>query len=386
MRRHANSIAAGAGADEMENAIARNGTRGDAGVPLVTIVVPVYNGERYLRESLQSIVEQSYPNIDVLVMDDASSDRTPQILASFGDKISVYRQPTNRGQFANVSDGVARASGELIAVYHSDDIYDPNIVAREAAFMSAHPEAGAVFALDTMIDEQGRPRGEGQVRLPAEIRDGGLLDYQTIFNVLLLYRNRIFRAPSSMVRASAYRETGPYRGAEYPVAADFEMFLRIARAHPIGILNEHLFKYRWGHGNADQIDRLMRVGPDPYFRIMEEHLASGARAWSRPEALAAHAAHAAQDALMRVVNLYILDNLQGARAVLGTVRLTTILKSPRVQRARLTALYAALQLIVRAPRAPGLAAFFFRRWYGKLAERQSVSGDPLPWLKERGYA
>src|SRR5450631_3437681 len=117
-------------------------------LPLVSIVVPAYNAERFLRPSLDSIVGQSYPEKEILLMDDASTDRTAEIAQSYGGRIAYHRQPRNRGQFGNVDDGIALARGKYIAVYHSDDLYDPEIVAREVAFLEAHHSAGAVFALD----------------------------------------------------------------------------------------------------------------------------------------------------------------------------------------------------------------------------------------------
>jgi hypothetical protein len=354
--------------------------------PSVTIVVPVYNGEPFLRQSLDSIVAQDYPNLEVLVMDDASTDATADIVASCGDRVIYHRQPRNRGQFENVSDGVALARGEYVAVYHADDIYLPTIVSREAAFLAGHPQAGAVFALDVMIDAQGRERGSGKVRLPDEIREGGLLDYETILNVILLYKNRIFRAPSSMVRASTYREMGRYRGREFPVAADFEMFFRIARHYPVGILNEHLFRYRWGHGNADQLDRLGRLGPEPYFAIIEEHLDAGGRALAHPASLTAHAAHFAEDQLMRAVNHYILGKLDDGLALLNSMSVGDLLGSEKVQRGRLLALWMLLHVLMRAPRSPAIAASFYRRWYANLAKTHGRRlEDLLPLMAQRGY-
>lgn len=89
-------------------------------LPLVSIIVPVFNGERHLRESLDSILAQTYPRTDIIVMDDASTDATPQLVAEYGDRVSHHRQKRNKGQFANVNDGIALASGEFVAVYHSD--------------------------------------------------------------------------------------------------------------------------------------------------------------------------------------------------------------------------------------------------------------------------
>ena len=125
-------------------------------LPLVSIIVPVYNGARYLHDSLNSILGQAYPHIEVLVMDDASTDATPALIASFGDRIRVCRQPRNRGIYGNANDGIALASGKFIAVYHADDLYGPHIVEREVDFLERYPHAGAVFCADIMIDPEGR--------------------------------------------------------------------------------------------------------------------------------------------------------------------------------------------------------------------------------------
>src|SRR5947209_16553719 len=98
--------------------------------PLVSIIVPVFNGERYLRESLDSILGQTYPRTEVLVMDDASTDGTPRIVASYGNNVRYRRQRENRGIYGNSNDGVAVARGELVAVYHADDVYLPTVVER----------------------------------------------------------------------------------------------------------------------------------------------------------------------------------------------------------------------------------------------------------------
>lgn len=352
-------------------------------IPLVSIVVPAYNAERYLRASLDSILSQTYPATEILLMDDASTDGTPAIARSYGDRIVHYRQPRNVGQFANVNDGLSRARGKYIAVYHADDIYLPEIVAREAAFLEAHPEAGAVFAVVTFIDREGRERGH--LVLPPEVRGHELLDYTTVLNALLCYKNRILCGPSSMVPAAVYRTVGPYRGQEFPVAGDFEMFFRIARKYPVGILDQHLVRYRWGHGNADQLDRLLRTAPEPYFSIMDEHLLAGGRGLAHKYSLAAHEAHRAESTLMRAVSCYILNRSQELRQVLKEVSLRRLLGSSKVQRCRLSVLYALLVVLARFPHQPLVAQLFRKRWYSRAEDsvfnkmartRISVEGAP----------
>src|SRR5262245_38507674 len=176
------------------------------GSPLVSIILPVFNGAAYLRESLDSILAQTYPRIEILVMDDASTDDTPEIAASYGNKIRICRQSVNKGIYSNCNDGIAMATGKYIATYHSDDVYLTQIVEREVEFLERHPEAGAVFCQDIFIDSAGREYA--RLELPQELRGGRPLDYGTIFNALLTRKNRFLRCPSNMTRASVYQDVG----------------------------------------------------------------------------------------------------------------------------------------------------------------------------------
>lgn len=337
--------------------------------PLVSIVMPVYNGSRYLREALDSILAQTYRPLEVIVLDDASTDDTPGILAAYGDAIRVVRQPANRGIYQTTNAGIALARGELIATYHSDDVYLPTIVEREVAFLERHPEAGAVFASDVFVDADGREFG--RLTLPPGVPGDRPLDYGLILNALLTHKNRFLRCPTAMVRASVYREVGPYRAEEFRIAADEEMWLRIARRYPLGVLAAHLLRYRHLHGNATQVYYHLRTEPEIHFRILDEYLAAGGRALVKPEAVAAHEAHRAEDHLMLAVNHYIAGAHGPAREMLHRVRLGRLLGSPVVQRMRLLILWLGLQVLCRLPHIGPVGRAFYRRWHMKASPLQA---------------
>ena len=128
-------------------------------MPLVSILVPSYNGTAFLREALDSILAQTYPDVEIILLDDASTDDTPAIAAEYGSRISYVRQPNNLGIYDNVNVGIARACGSLIATYHADDIYLPTIVEAQVAYFQAHPEVGAVFCSDIFVDAHGEEYG-----------------------------------------------------------------------------------------------------------------------------------------------------------------------------------------------------------------------------------
>src|SRR5229473_1212279 len=109
-------------------------TKSNEDLPLVSIIVPVYNGSKYLRESL---------------------DSTPDIIAGYGDRLRHYTQLHNKRQYQNVNDGLDMVQGKYIAIYHADDVYESAIVQKEVEFFENHPEVGAVFCHDIFINAEG---------------------------------------------------------------------------------------------------------------------------------------------------------------------------------------------------------------------------------------
>jgi glycosyltransferase involved in cell wall biosynthesis len=330
--------------------------------PLVSIVVPVLDGERHLRESLDSIVRQTYPRTEILLMDDGSSDATPAIATSFGERVGYRRQPTRRGIYANANDGIALAGGELIAVYHADDVYEPEIVEREVAYLERHPEVGAVFAKDIFVDADGRPFG--RLELPAAVAGGQPLDYGTLLETLLRHKNNFLRCPSSMVRASVYRELGGYDQERFKNTSDLEMWLRIARRHRIGIVDEHLFRYRRGHGSSSERYHSLRAEPERFFVIMDRELEQGGRALVSASALAAYEGHRAEDQLKLAASKYVLGERPAGRAAIAGASARTILRSGHPRRARLLALLAIVRCLVALPRLRLAAALLRRQVFG----------------------
>jgi glycosyltransferase involved in cell wall biosynthesis len=333
---------------------------------LVSIVVPVFNGERFVVESLDSILAQTYPNIEVIVVDDASTDSTADILAAYGDRIRVIRQPETRGIYANANTGIEVARGEYIGVFHADDVYLPEMVEREVAWLEAHPNAGAVFSGVSFIDTDGRRFGAPYVQ-PTEVAHGGPVGYADVLNTLLTYKNRFLACPTALVRARAYRELGGYNQDVFKNTSDLEMWLRIARAnYPLGVLREPLLLYRRGHGSSSERYQRFRTDQERFFTILDLELDEhSGRAIATEAALRSYEAHRAQDTLMRAVSHYILGDRETARRVLRGARLGTIARGRHIQRWRMLVLALALRILLRVPRFTAVASVFERRWYGR---------------------
>lgn len=343
--------------------------------PLVSILVPSFNGAAFLREALDSLLAQTYPAIEILVLDDASTDGTPEILAAYGDRITCIRQPRNMGIYDNVNVGIARARGEFIATYHADDIYLPTIVEAQVAYLQAHPEVGAVFCSDIFVDAQGEEYN--RLVLPPEVRGERALDYAAVLNALLKHKNRFLVCPTAMVRASVHADVGAYRQDRYRNTADLEMWLRIARGYPIAVLEAHLMKYRHFHGNSSQRYHRLRTEPENFFAIMDEYLAMDGARVANPEAMVNYEAHRCEDRLMAAISHYIKGELPQGRKALSQVSLGTIARATRVQH-RLIVLAMAMWVLLRLPRSEWIAERMLQRWHVKRPPKsrraQAVAG------------
>jgi glycosyltransferase involved in cell wall biosynthesis len=331
--------------------------------PLVSVLVPSFNGAPWLREALDSILAQTYSPIEVILLDDGSTDDTPAIAASYGDRIRYVRQPTNLGIYGNVNVGIGLAQGELVATYHADDIYLPGMVAAQVAYLQAHPEVGAVFCADIFVDAEGNEYG--RMVLPEEVRGEQPLDYPTVLNALLTYKNRFLVCPTAMVRASVHDDVGAYDQVHYRNTADLEMWLRIARRYPIAVLESHLMKYRHFHGNSSQRYHRLRTTPENFFMIMDEYLAAGDRPLATSKALTNYEAHRSEDRLMGAIACYIKSEPAEGRRILAEAKLRPVLAAERVQRWRLVTIAAGLWGLLRLPKSEWIAERMHERWHKK---------------------
>jgi glycosyltransferase involved in cell wall biosynthesis len=323
------------------------------------VVVPVYNGERYLAQNLESILAQTLRPAEILVLNDASTDRTAEIALSFGDAVSHWRSEQNLGQFANVNRGIELARGDLIAVFHADDVYDPDIIEVATETFEAHPSVGAVFCRDRFIDSGGEEYAS--LQYPPELRGGRMLHYRDVLENLLLHKNRFLRTPGAVVRRSVYEDVGLFR-TDLGSVGDYEMWVRIARTYPIMLLDRCLYSYRHTPGSEGASYQSTRAEPDLFFRITNEHLDEGGRDLVSRRALNAFEAHLAEDQLLLAARAYAQGKTEYARELLGKVRLTTLLRSPRIQRYRLALLRVALGVVARLPHSRQVAGLIRSRW------------------------
>jgi glycosyltransferase involved in cell wall biosynthesis len=203
---------------------------------LVSVVTPTYNRAPLLPRAVQSVLGQDYRDLELLVVDDGSTDETPRVMAGFTDpRLRYTRFETNRGSGAARSEGVAQARGELVAFLDSDDCWKPGKLARMAAALARHPEVDLAFSdyEDVNYIQDTRERGfaanEAALRglSAAPLEDGWWIVRETGVPEALMRMNFIGTPSIVVMRRSVVERAGNFHpGINGP--DDFEMWWRLA--------------------------------------------------------------------------------------------------------------------------------------------------------------
>ena len=125
-------------------------------MPRVSIVLPSYNHEKYVRECIQSALDQTYQDFEIIITDDGSTDGTVNVIKEFDDsRIQLYTHTENEGACNAINNCIKKAAGEYIAVLNSDDAWEPTKLEKQVKYLDSHPEIGAVFTKVVLVDEAG---------------------------------------------------------------------------------------------------------------------------------------------------------------------------------------------------------------------------------------
>lgn len=198
--------------------------------PLVTVLMPVYNGKKHLGEALQSLIQQDFVQWNAIVVDDGSNDGSAEIAGAFADsRIRIYHRDTNQGISVALNTGIKLADTDFIARLDADDIALPQRLRVQYEFLQQHPDVGVVgtwaevFGDRSMIFEP--PTGHNQ--LVAE----------------MLWRNPLVHS-SVMLRKSALSiESGPYR-SEWEPCEDYDLWARLSSMVQIAVIPQTLTRHR----------------------------------------------------------------------------------------------------------------------------------------------
>ena len=207
--------------------------------PRVTVLMTVFNGGEHMAGAIGSVLDQTYEDFELLIIDDGSTDGSSEFLRSIGDpRVRVVHQ-ANRGRVPALNRGLAEASTELVACLDADDVAAPTRLASQVRFLDEHPTVAAVGSCYEVMNEKGTVQ-----YLVHVAGESGYLRRQLYFRNVLAQSSMMFRL-SAVRRAGGYREVGP--------AEDYDLWTRLALDHDLAALPEILLSYRLTRGSISDL-------------------------------------------------------------------------------------------------------------------------------------
>jgi len=219
--------------------------RRNSSAPLTSVVMPVFNGERFLREAIDSILSQTFRDFELIVINDGSADGTASMLDSYAgsdSRVRIYHEE-HKGQVDSYNRGCGLARGKYIALMDQDDVSMPDRLERQIGFLEKHEEVGLLGGAMEEIDDQGRRVSLWQPPLEDE-------------PIRAAFRSFSFPVchPAAVMRKQAFDATGGYRAAFQP-AEDYDLFYRIIERWGVANLPEVVLRKRI-HSNQFSVRNL----------------------------------------------------------------------------------------------------------------------------------
>ena len=214
----------------------------------VSVIMAVYNGERYVREAVDSILNQTFTDLEFIIVDDGSTDRTDRILNTYDDpRIVRVRNEENIGLTRCLNKGLTLARGRYIARQDADDVSVPERLQMQVDFLDGHPEVALVGTSKIEIDDQGNSIKFGRVSCD----DAALRR--------CLPRVNSFVHGSVLLRRGALKQVGGYRPI-FSCTQDYDLWIRIAERYRVANLEQGLYAWRCHHGSISLTRRAEQVG------------------------------------------------------------------------------------------------------------------------------
>ena len=221
-------------------------------MPRLSILIPVYNAEKFISKTIDSVLAQTYTDWELIIVEDKSTDKSFDVIkqyeAQYPEKIKVFQNEANLGMMLNWNTGIDLCKSELFVKLDADDIWLPTFLGKSIAILDKYPEVGLVFTKYVNIDEQDRIIPDTEIVLPDFANER---PFSTIPLVQLgqdkMLQYQILRQGLSVMRRSIFEEIGKYRfllSNDTQAATDTEFYFRVGLHYAIFCVNETLYQYR----------------------------------------------------------------------------------------------------------------------------------------------
>lgn len=225
-------------------------------MPLVSVVMSVYNGEKFVAETIESVLNQTYSNIEVIIVDDCSKDGSRQIIEKYQKKdrrVRTILMDRNSNVCVACNRAFANATGKYVAVIGHDDIWGADKIEKQITFLEEHPDVGICFTWIEVLGENGVLISKEYEQL-YHMMNADNYTAENWLRRMILNKSNWACAPSACIRRSVLEETGYYRYGLVQLQ-DFDFWLRILNYTSVYVLQEKLTWYRqFGRKGANLSD------------------------------------------------------------------------------------------------------------------------------------
>jgi glycosyltransferase involved in cell wall biosynthesis len=227
---------------------------------LVSIITPSYNQAVFLERTILSVLNQTYPDIEYIIIDGGSQDDSVSVIHKYQGKLKGWVSEKDQGQTDAINKGFAMATGDILAWINSDDTYEPDTVRRAVEYLDTHPDIGLVYADTKFINEKDEVIGT----FPA-----ALTNYVKL-------RQGYVHIPqqAAFFRASLWKKAAPLDPSFY-FAMDYDLWIRLAKLSGVAYVHSHWANFRL-HGEAKTIHSDDRCWPE----MLKVHYRDGGKFFS----------------------------------------------------------------------------------------------------------
>ena len=209
---------------------------------LVSLVMTVHNGEEYLKEAIDSILAQTYPNLEIIIVNNCSTDSTSAILKEiYDERVKVIHLDANEGAANGLNAGIAQAEGEWIAIHDADDISMPDRIEEQVAYVLKNPHVVAIGSFIECIPGNNFSESAGNNFRLIEGLKNSIVSWEQFKEEL--FKGCPFTHGSLLISKQVLLRVGKYN-PNYKIAYDYDLVMRLAYAGPIENVPKVLYKYR----------------------------------------------------------------------------------------------------------------------------------------------
>ena len=232
--------------------------------PRISVVTPSYQQASFLEQTIRSVLDQGYPNLEYIVMDGGSTDGSVEIIERYADRLSFWVSESDDGQSDAINKGFAHATGDIYCWINSDDYLEPNSLERVAKYFVEHPECEVLHGVCRCVDESGRDQSAEPLRMMKG----------TVPEALATWTQNWFAQQSTFWRADLWKDVGGL-DCSLHYAMDYDLWQKFAARTTFHVISDVLASYRfhqaakcsadWGKLIAEIVD------------VQARHSASGMR-------------------------------------------------------------------------------------------------------------